>query len=172
MVEPGRVKIAEAEAVKGPHSTETLHQRRKLPFCPMRMAIGGFAATVVIGYFVLYSHKKPEASAMDVAKITGGMSNPENTRPRNYVASMSVDSSRQWPSHSRQKLSRYDLGGDLSDLVSANSISPSPVLFPHSSSQSISALGVLMAIAKGSSNVIPRIYTIATSSIGRDYVQS
>ncbi|TKY73127.1 hypothetical protein E2542_SST01875 [Spatholobus suberectus] len=83
MVGPGRMKMAEAEAVKGQHSTEALHQRRKLPLRPMRMAIVGFAATVVIGYFVLYSHKKPEASAMDVAKVTTGMSNPENTRPHN-----------------------------------------------------------------------------------------
>ncbi|RYR30408.1 hypothetical protein Ahy_A01g001375 isoform B [Arachis hypogaea] len=48
----------------------------------MKMALGGFAATVVLGYFVLYSHKKPEASAMDVAKVATGMSTPENTRPR------------------------------------------------------------------------------------------
>ncbi|KAK7304818.1 hypothetical protein VNO77_42707 [Canavalia gladiata] len=83
MVEPGRAKMAEPEAVKRQHSTEVLHQRRKMPFCPMKMAIGGFAASVVIGYFVLYSHKKPEASAMDVAKVTTGMAKPENTHPRN-----------------------------------------------------------------------------------------
>ncbi|RDX88002.1 hypothetical protein CR513_30462, partial [Mucuna pruriens] len=48
------------------------------------------------------------------------------------------------------------------------SVGPSPVQFPHSSSQSISALGILMAIAKGSSIAIPRNYAIATSSVGRD----
>ncbi|RDX81450.1 hypothetical protein CR513_37868, partial [Mucuna pruriens] len=35
-------------------------------------------------------------------------------------------------------------------------------------SQSISALGDLMTIATGVSLAIPRIYTIATSSVGRD----
>lgn len=63
------------EAVKpspATHSTDVLHQRKKLPVCPMRLAIGGFAATVVLGYFVLYSKKKPEASAMDVAKVAAG----------------------------------------------------------------------------------------------------
>lgn len=90
MVGPGRVKMAEAEAVKGhstppgpQHSTQVLNQRAKKGFSPMRMAIGGFAATAIIGYFVLYSHKKPEASAMDVAKVTTGVSHPENTRPNN-----------------------------------------------------------------------------------------
>ncbi|QCD80501.1 hypothetical protein DEO72_LG2g822 [Vigna unguiculata] len=65
------------------HSTEVLHQRKKMPHCPMKMAIGGFAAISVLGYLVLYSNKKPEASAMDVAKVASGMSNPDNTRPRN-----------------------------------------------------------------------------------------
>lgn len=83
MVGPERVKMSEAEAMKGPQSTEALHQRKKIPYCPMRMAIGGFVATFVIGYFVLYSHKKPEASAMDVAKVASGTSNPGNTHPRN-----------------------------------------------------------------------------------------
>ncbi|KAI9117381.1 hypothetical protein K1719_011547 [Acacia pycnantha] len=63
------------------HSTEVLNQRKKLPVCPMRMALVGFAATVVIGYTVLYSKKKPEASAMDVAKVTTGMARPEDTHP-------------------------------------------------------------------------------------------
>ncbi|CAK8531873.1 unnamed protein product [Lathyrus sativus] len=65
------------------HSTEVLHQRKKMPFCPMRMAIGGFAAISVLGYFVLYANKKPEASALDVAKVSTGMAHPENTHPRN-----------------------------------------------------------------------------------------
>ncbi|CAK9329741.1 unnamed protein product [Citrullus colocynthis] len=77
---------AAADGMKGPspaqHSTEVLHQRKKLPVCPMRMAIGGFAIAATLGYFVLYSKKKPEASALDVAKVTAGISTPENTRPR------------------------------------------------------------------------------------------
>jgi len=83
--------MAKAEAVKESspssatqqHSTDVLHQRRKMPQCPMKMAIGGFAAISVLGYFVLYSNKKPEASSMDVAKVASGMSKPENTHPRN-----------------------------------------------------------------------------------------
>ncbi|TKY54693.1 hypothetical protein E2542_SST19105 [Spatholobus suberectus] len=84
-------KMAKAEAMKEgsssssaqQHSTDVLHQRRKMPNCPMKMAIGGFAAISVLGYFVLYSNKKPEASATDVAKVVTGMANPDNTRPRN-----------------------------------------------------------------------------------------
>lgn len=78
--------MAGSQQMKGPspaeQSTEVLHQRKKLPVCPMRMAIGGFAIAATLGYFVLYSKKKPEASALDVAKVTVGMSTPENTRPR------------------------------------------------------------------------------------------
>ncbi|KAL0013515.1 hypothetical protein SO802_000584 [Lithocarpus litseifolius] len=66
----------------GQHSTEVLHQRSKLPFRPMSMVIGGFAITATLGYIVLYSKKKPEASALDVAKVTTGISHPEITRPR------------------------------------------------------------------------------------------
>ncbi|RDX71093.1 hypothetical protein CR513_49593, partial [Mucuna pruriens] len=88
MVEAGKVNTAKAEAIKEgscpqQHSTDVLHQRRKMPHCPMKMAVGGFVAISVLGYLVLYTNKKPEASAMDVAKVTTGMSNPDNTRPRN-----------------------------------------------------------------------------------------
>lgn len=86
MTGPEHVKTMGAEAIKGPspgqHSTEVLHQRKKLPFCPMRMAIGGFAITATLAYFVLYSKKKPEASAVDVAKVATGVSHPDNTHPR------------------------------------------------------------------------------------------
>ncbi|KAJ7955647.1 putative Transmembrane protein [Quillaja saponaria] len=86
MAGPEQVNVAGAQGMKmpaaGQQKTEALHQRTKLPYCPMRMAIGGFAATVVIGYFVLYSKKKPEASAMDVAKVATGVSDPDNTHPR------------------------------------------------------------------------------------------
>ncbi|KAE9608326.1 hypothetical protein Lal_00026424 [Lupinus albus] len=89
MVGQGKAKMAEAGAMKGhhhspaQHSTEVLHQRKKMPMNPMTMAIAGFAATFVMGYCVLYTKKKPEASAMDVAKVASGTSNPENTRPNN-----------------------------------------------------------------------------------------
>ncbi|KAB2080202.1 hypothetical protein ES319_A05G055100v1 [Gossypium barbadense] len=36
----------------------------------MKMAIGGVAIVATLGYFALYSNKKPEASAKDVAKVT------------------------------------------------------------------------------------------------------
>ncbi|EXC11816.1 hypothetical protein L484_009227 [Morus notabilis] len=63
------------------HSTEVLHQRSKMPFCPMRMAFGGFAIALTIGYFTLYTMKKPEASALDVARVATGTSHPANTHP-------------------------------------------------------------------------------------------
>ncbi|MED6107345.1 hypothetical protein PIB30_012994 [Stylosanthes scabra] len=51
------------------HTTEVLNQTRKAPGSPMKMALGGFAAVTALGTFFLYLHKKPEASAMDVAKF-------------------------------------------------------------------------------------------------------
>ncbi|KAG8367599.1 hypothetical protein BUALT_Bualt16G0089100 [Buddleja alternifolia] len=65
------------------HSTEVLHQRSKMPFCPARLAVGGFVVAAAVGYLTLYSKKKPEATAMDVAKVVTGTATPENTRPRN-----------------------------------------------------------------------------------------
>ncbi|CAB4277993.1 unnamed protein product [Prunus armeniaca] len=87
MAGPQQVKAAAgAQGMKGPspaqHSTEVLHQTSKVSFCPMRMALGGFAIIVTIGYFTLYTKKKPEASALDVAKVVTGFSHPENTHPR------------------------------------------------------------------------------------------
>lgn len=82
------VKGAEMDATPkmpspGPHTKEVLHQRRKLPFCPARMAVGGFAIVLTLGYFTLYSKKKPEATAIDVARVATGISaTPENTYPR------------------------------------------------------------------------------------------
>ncbi|RDX85982.1 hypothetical protein CR513_32753, partial [Mucuna pruriens] len=49
-----------------------------------------------------------------------------------------------------------------------DSINPSLVQIPHSNSQSISALGILMTIAKCSSISVPRNYAITTSSVDRD----
>ncbi|KAK3012133.1 hypothetical protein RJ639_011757 [Escallonia herrerae] len=68
----------------GPHTTQqVLHQRANASFSPSRFAIGGFAVALTICYFTLYSHKKPEATAMDVARVATGTSNVANTRPRN-----------------------------------------------------------------------------------------
>ncbi|GAB2300805.1 hypothetical protein Dimus_034838 [Dionaea muscipula] len=58
-----------------------LHQTKNVPFCPVRMAVGGVAMVAVVGYLVLYSKKKPEATAMDVARVTTGTATPDNTRP-------------------------------------------------------------------------------------------
>ncbi|KAJ0031048.1 hypothetical protein Pint_14652 [Pistacia integerrima] len=63
------------------HSSEVLGQRKSLGQCPIKMAITGFACAGVIGYLVLYSKKKPEASALDVAKVTAGVAHSDNTHP-------------------------------------------------------------------------------------------
>ncbi|XP_047339544.1 uncharacterized protein LOC124943021 [Impatiens glandulifera] len=59
-----------------------LHQRRKLPYSTTTMAIGGFLLTGAIFYGVLYTKKKPEADAIDVAKVATGVASPEDTRPK------------------------------------------------------------------------------------------
>ncbi|KAH7546170.1 hypothetical protein FEM48_Zijuj01G0172100 [Ziziphus jujuba var. spinosa] len=86
MAGPQQVKAAGAQPMKGPSPAEqpreVLHQRRKLPYCPIKMATAGFAIVLTLGYFTLYSKKKPEASALDVAKVATGTSSPENTHPR------------------------------------------------------------------------------------------
>ncbi|KAH0649686.1 hypothetical protein KY289_029800 [Solanum tuberosum] len=64
-------------------NTEVLNQTRKMPFCPAKAVVGGLAIVMSIAYLTLYSKKKPEASAMDVARVVTGTSNPEHTRPRN-----------------------------------------------------------------------------------------
>ncbi|XP_077222877.1 uncharacterized protein LOC143856520 [Tasmannia lanceolata] len=51
-----------------------LHQRSNLPYSPMKMAVAGFLIVTTIGYITLYSKKKPEATAGDVAKATLGLS--------------------------------------------------------------------------------------------------
>ncbi|PSS21037.1 Protein sumv-1 like [Actinidia chinensis var. chinensis] len=86
MASSSNVKAAQVDAPPkmpppGEHTKEVLHQRRKLPYCPARMAIGGFAIVVTLGYFTLYSKKKPEASAADVARVATGVATPENTYP-------------------------------------------------------------------------------------------
>ncbi|KAG9455875.1 hypothetical protein H6P81_000383 [Aristolochia fimbriata] len=59
---------------------EVLHQRRSLPYSLKTMTAAGFVITGVIGYLTLYSKKKPEASAADVAKAAVGVADPEQNR--------------------------------------------------------------------------------------------
>ncbi|XP_010273617.1 PREDICTED: uncharacterized protein LOC104609100 [Nelumbo nucifera] len=82
---PEDVEAAGVEASKrapGQQPGGVLHQRRALPFSPMTMAAGGFLIVGAIAYFTLYAKKKPEATAVDVAKVTAGAGDPETTRPR------------------------------------------------------------------------------------------
>ncbi|CAL5358826.1 hypothetical protein CsSME_00048875 [Camellia sinensis var. sinensis] len=79
------VKKAGVDSSKRPpghNPGEVLHQRRKLPFSPYTMALGGFLIVATLGYFTLYAKKKPEASAGDVAKVATGTAKPEDTHPR------------------------------------------------------------------------------------------
>ncbi|KAI3771879.1 hypothetical protein L6452_03050 [Arctium lappa] len=46
------------------------------------MMLGGAAVAATIAYFTLYAHKKPIATAIDVAKVTSGTASPENTHHR------------------------------------------------------------------------------------------
>ncbi|TKY58044.1 hypothetical protein E2542_SST15099 [Spatholobus suberectus] len=76
---------AQAEASKRPPghgATEVLHQRKSLPFNYATMTVAGLLITAAVGYTVLYIKKKPEASAKDVAKVSVGVANPEDTHPK------------------------------------------------------------------------------------------
>lgn len=84
MMRDEEVKAKGVEASKRPpgHSPgEVLHQRRKLPYSPAAMAAGGFLISAAIGYFVLCSLKRPDASAKDVAKVATGAAEPQGGRP-------------------------------------------------------------------------------------------
>lgn len=82
---PEQVKAAGVEGSKRPpgHGPGgVLHQRSKLPFSFTTMTVAGLLLTAAIGYSVLYTRKKPEASAVDVAKVSVGVAKPEETRPK------------------------------------------------------------------------------------------
>ncbi|CAN8229752.1 unnamed protein product [Cochlearia groenlandica] len=79
------VKAAGVESSKRPPGNNpggVLHQRRNLPYSYTTIALVGLAISGAIMYTVLYSKKKPEASATDVAKATVGAAKPEDTHPR------------------------------------------------------------------------------------------
>ncbi|CAI9086968.1 OLC1v1020913C1 [Oldenlandia corymbosa var. corymbosa] len=82
---PEDVKRAGLEGSKRPPGQNPggiLHQRRSLPYSPMTMALIGLAITGSIAYFTLYSKKKPEATAGDVARVATNTADPADTRPR------------------------------------------------------------------------------------------
>ncbi|KAL7122306.1 hypothetical protein ACP275_01G037600 [Erythranthe tilingii] len=82
---PEEVKSAGVEASKRPPGSSPggiLHQRRSLPYSLTTITLVGFAVTGAVWYFTLYTKKKPEATAADVARVATGMANPEDTRPR------------------------------------------------------------------------------------------
>ncbi|KAF5813044.1 hypothetical protein HanRHA438_Chr03g0104771 [Helianthus annuus] len=62
---------------------QVLHQTKKgAPKSPISMMLCGFAVIGGLAYFTLYSHKKPEATALDVAKVATGTASTANTRPQ------------------------------------------------------------------------------------------
>ncbi|KAM1388164.1 hypothetical protein ACFX2I_016327 [Malus domestica] len=82
---PEEVKRAGLEGAQrspGHNPGGVLHQRRGLPLGPIIMAVTGFLIVGTIGYFSLYTLKKPEATAGDVAKVSANVATPEDTRPR------------------------------------------------------------------------------------------
>jgi len=84
-----------AQAAK--QSSEVLRQRKSLGICPLRAAAVGAVIIGGIGYVVLYSKKKPEASAGDVAKVMSGVGGtPENTRPRNWASLFNLFTFKSW----------------------------------------------------------------------------
>ncbi|KAM7459581.1 hypothetical protein LguiA_036575 [Lonicera macranthoides] len=82
---PEEVKRAGVEGSKRPPGHNpggVLHQRRNFPFSPITMALAGLFIVGTTAYVALYAKKKPEATALDVAKVTTGTARPEDTRPR------------------------------------------------------------------------------------------
>ncbi|WOH03778.1 hypothetical protein DCAR_0623178 [Daucus carota subsp. sativus] len=93
---PEEVRKAGVEASKRPPGQNpggVLHQRRNLPYSPYAMAVGGLLIIGGIGYATLYTKKKPEASAGDVAKVAAGVGSVEDTHPRNTTSTSSVSGS-------------------------------------------------------------------------------
>ncbi|XP_031279549.1 uncharacterized protein LOC116137993 [Pistacia vera] len=82
---PEEVKKAGVEGSRRPpghHPGDVLHQRRSLPFSTPIMAAAGFLIVATVGYLTLYAKKKPEADALDVARVSANVARPEDTHPR------------------------------------------------------------------------------------------
>ncbi|XP_051151373.1 uncharacterized protein LOC127265566 [Andrographis paniculata] len=79
------VRRAGVEASKRPpghNPGEILHQRRNLPYNLYTMTLAGVAIVGGLWYFTLYTKKKPEATAGDVARVSAGVADPQDTKPR------------------------------------------------------------------------------------------
>ncbi|XP_056688020.1 uncharacterized protein [Spinacia oleracea] len=83
-VKDAGVKASQRPPGHGRSPGEVLHQCRRLPFSYTTMTIAGFAIYAIIRYTVLYSKKKSEANALDVARVATNTASPQNTdnRPR------------------------------------------------------------------------------------------
>ncbi|XP_004291963.1 PREDICTED: uncharacterized protein LOC101299831 [Fragaria vesca subsp. vesca] len=89
--EVNRAGVEGSKRPPGQHPGGVLHQRRTLPFSPTGMFLGGFLICTAIGYFTLYSLKKPEASAGDVARVSTNITaTPDDTKPRTGTSSSAV----------------------------------------------------------------------------------
>lgn len=81
------VKRAGVEASKRPPGSNPggiLHQRRSLPYSLTTITLVGSAIAGGLWYFTLYAKKKPEATALDVARVSTGLAGPEDTHPRKW----------------------------------------------------------------------------------------
>ncbi|KAE9599390.1 hypothetical protein Lalb_Chr14g0361751 [Lupinus albus] len=74
--------VEESMRAPGQNPGGVLHQRKTLPFSFTTMALVGLLMTGAIGYSVLYTKKKQDASAKDVAKVSIGTATPQDTKPR------------------------------------------------------------------------------------------
>ncbi|KAL3818316.1 hypothetical protein ACJIZ3_004221 [Penstemon smallii] len=59
-----------------------LHQRRSLPYSLVTLGLAGCAMVGGLWYLTIYAKKKPEPTALDVARLSTGMAAPEHTRRR------------------------------------------------------------------------------------------
>ncbi|CAK9175734.1 unnamed protein product, partial [Ilex paraguariensis] len=79
---PEEVKRAGVEESKGPSGHNKLGgMRRRLPYSPKTMALGGVLIVATVGYFTLYAKKKREARDQDVGRVTTSGTQSEDSRP-------------------------------------------------------------------------------------------
>ncbi|KAF5789432.1 hypothetical protein HanRHA438_Chr09g0382751 [Helianthus annuus] len=83
MVRFGNMKgMAQVDKAEAMSKDQVLQQTAKPPKSPISKMLGGLVIIGGLAYFVLYAHKKPEATALDVAKVATGTATTENTRPQ------------------------------------------------------------------------------------------